>query len=119
MSKVLKDVSEAVKKKPSLKDSASALAKHLKRHHPDYSQYHDDHIRKLVRQANDPKHNLRLRYPEMSDPMLREVRAFFERDKIEWTPALEKEQSDLLSRVKKALDEEHVKWGLPRQYEQT
>ena len=115
-SKVIKAVEDAVRKKPSLKGNFTAIATHLNRHHGDYKNFHKDHIRKLIRQAFDPRRNLAVRYPDMTDPLLREIRASFEKDKIEWTPALEKEQTDLVANVKKALDEQRTKFGMLTQY---
>jgi hypothetical protein len=49
-----------------------------------YGDYHIDALRKLVRRARSPKYNLDLRYPEMSDPILREIRSHFERRNEPW-----------------------------------
>jgi hypothetical protein len=115
-SKIIKAVEDAVRKKPSLKGNWTAIATHLSRHHGDYKEFHKDHIRKLIRQAFDPKRNLAVRYPDMKDPLLREIRASFEKGKIQWTPALEKEQTDLVASVKMALDEQRTKLGMLPQY---
>jgi len=60
--------------------------KHLK---TKYGDYQFDALRKLVRDAKDPEHNVLLRYPDLKDPLLKVLRDTYERAGKQWTPQFE------------------------------
>ena len=97
------DCEEVKAKHPALK-TATDIAKHLRRHNRRYAKYKADkgvrQITKLIEAAYNPKKNLRVRYPEMSDLHLMQLRQLHEDDGIAWTPDLEEKLGDVVSLAK-------------------
>jgi hypothetical protein len=87
---VLADYLEVYKSDPKLSDvKICKLLKADKRYNSKYGKYSLDALRKLVRDARSPKHNVLLRHPEMRDPLLQIFREKYESRGIVWTPQLE------------------------------
>jgi hypothetical protein len=87
---VLLDYHTVKKEKPNAK--ASDICKELrrdKRFKSKYQHYQFDALRKLVRNARDPKFNKFLQHPEMKDPLLQLIRADYEAKGISWKPEME------------------------------
>jgi hypothetical protein len=60
-----------------------------KRYKSKYSTFNLDALRKLVRHARNPEHNVLLRYPEMPDPLLKLSREKYESRGVVWDPQRE------------------------------
>lgn len=102
--KVRSDLKSLKAKKQNLKGKIE-IARYLMRHHPDYKKYSIEHIKRMIREATDPKYNLDLRYPDIASPLLRQVRADYESKGIEWTPELNTEQSELVASIEGAFED--------------
>ncbi len=63
-----------------------------------YGKYDPDALRKLVRNARSPKHNVLLRHPEMRDPLLHIFREKYERRGVVWDPKLEATLKHLINK---------------------
>jgi len=87
---VFGDYCEVKKSDPKLSDlKICKLLQTDERYKRKYSRYKLDSLRKLVRYARSPKHNLLLRHPEMPDPLLKLFREKYESRGGVWDPQRE------------------------------
>jgi hypothetical protein len=117
-SALLKDYSDVKQTRPELSDlQVCNLLKRDKTYRAKYGDYNLHALRKLVRQARDPKFNAHLRYPEIRDPLLREIRAECDRQNRPWDEVLGKKIYDVLKPVIEVDSTGRVAWrrkGTPK-----
>jgi hypothetical protein len=113
-SALLKDYVNVKRNHPELSDlGVCKLLKRDKTYKAKYGDYNLDALRKLVRHARSPEYNAHLRYPEMPDPLLREIRAGFERHNRPWDEALGKQLADVLKPYIEADSTGQLVWRHP------
>jgi hypothetical protein len=89
---LLKDYLDVTRNHPELKASeACKLLMKDKAYRDKYGHYNFHALRKLLRQASSPKHNMYLRHPEMRNPILQEIRDECERRDIPWDESFGKQ----------------------------
>jgi hypothetical protein len=89
-----------IEKKAHPKLKHQELCKKLHKKHKDkYGDYNFDSFRKIVRKAINPNTMPVLRYPSMKDPLLKIMRAQYEKDGVVWTPELEKVLVNIVSAI--------------------
>jgi hypothetical protein len=99
-SALLKDYLNVKQGRHELSDyEVCELLKKDKIHKVKYGDYNIHALRKLVRCARSPEYNLDLRYPEMSDPILREIRSHFERRNEPWDEMVGMKLADVLKQL--------------------
>jgi hypothetical protein len=102
---VLGDDREVQKMDPELSDvKICKLLRTDKRYKSKYSKYHLDALRKLVRHARSPKHNVLLRHPEMRDPLLQIFREKYESRGVVWDPQREANLKRLIDKCVDIID---------------
>jgi len=102
---LLIDYREVQKKNPQL--SGVNICKFLrtdKSFKTKYGRYTTDALRKLVRYARSPKHNVLLRHPEMHDPLLQLFRDEYESKGLVWSPELEATMRRLIDKSVELID---------------
>jgi hypothetical protein len=98
--RVLKDYMEVTRNHPELKDSkVCERLKSDKQYKDKYSRYKIHALRRIVRCAKSPKHNIILRHPEMRNPVLQCVRDMFERRGMPWDEELGQQMAEAFKQM--------------------
>jgi hypothetical protein len=97
LNEVFKDYSEVKTNYPELKDFDICKFLQKDKRYKDRYGGNFDALRKLVRVAKNPKHNVLLRYTETSDPLVKMLRDLLESKGIDWDERLEEWAKEMVT----------------------